>query len=135
MKHMLINACAALCLIVAGTALAGDKAAMIASALSAGPASVTDNATVKDHEGNVLKQGSNGYTCSPAAPTEDAACNQGQWNELGAAMMKKEGSRPIKSVFPTCCPAREMPREQATVTPTRPTPTPSMTGSRKVHTL
>ena len=90
MKHMLIIACAALCLIAAGTALAGDKADMIASALSAAPASVTDNATVKDHEGNVLKQGSNGYTCFPAAPTMGPACNQGQWNELIGAMMKKE---------------------------------------------
>ena len=49
--------------------MAGDKEAMIASALSAGPASVTDNATVKDHEGNILKQGNNGYTCYPAGPT------------------------------------------------------------------
>jgi len=90
MKRTLINSCAAVCLLAAGTVSAGDKAAMIASALSAGPASVTDDATVKDHEGNVLKQGSNGYTCFPAAPTMGAACNQGQWNELIGAMMKKE---------------------------------------------
>lgn len=90
MKYLLTIACAAVCLSAAGTALAGDKADMIASALSAAPASVTDNATVKDHEGNVLKQGSNGYTCFPAAPTMGAACNQGEWNELIDAMMKKE---------------------------------------------
>jgi hypothetical protein len=65
MKSMLINASTALYLLAAGTAMAGDKAAMIASATSAGPASVTDNATVKDHEGNVLKQGNNGFTCYP----------------------------------------------------------------------
>jgi len=92
MKRMLINSCAALCLLAAGTAMAGDKAAMIASAMSAGPASVTDDATVKDHEGNVLKQGSNGYTCYPEAPTMGAACNQGQWDELiGALMANGEG--------------------------------------------
>ena len=90
MKYLLSIACAAVCLSAAGTVSAGDKADMMASALSAAPASVTDNATVKDHEGNVLKQGSNGYTCFPAAPTMGAACNQGEWNELIDAMMKKE---------------------------------------------
>ena len=37
MKHILINTCTILCLLAAGTVMAGDKAAMIASALSAGP--------------------------------------------------------------------------------------------------
>ena len=48
MNHKLINCCTALCLLAAGTVMAGDKAAMIASATSAGPESVTANATVKD---------------------------------------------------------------------------------------
>jgi hypothetical protein len=90
MKHSLINSCVALCLLATGTAMAGDKAAMIASALSAGPATVTDDATVKDYEGNVLKQGSNGFVCYPEAPTMGSACNQGQWDELIGAMMAKE---------------------------------------------
>ena len=90
MKRMLINASVALCLLAAGTAMAGDKAAMIASAKSAGPASVTDNATVKDHEGNVLKQGNNGFTCYPESEGMGAACNHGQWDELVGAMMAKK---------------------------------------------
>jgi len=88
MKHMLINASAALCLLAAGTAMAGDKADMITSALSAGPASVTENATVKDYEGNVLKQGSNDFICYPQAPTMGAACNQGQWDENDGCSMQ-----------------------------------------------
>ena len=90
MKHVLINSCAALCLLATGTVLAGDKAAMIASALSAGPVSVTDNATVKDNEGNVLKQGNNGFTCYPESEGMGALCNQGQWDELIGALMSKE---------------------------------------------
>ena len=98
MKHLLNIASAALYL-AAGTALAGDKSDLIASALSAAPPSVTDNATVMDHEGNVLKKGSNGYTCFPASPAMGAACNEGQWNELIAAMMKKEDFTPTQISF------------------------------------
>ena len=90
MNHKLFNSCIALCVLGAGTVLAGDKEAMLASALSAGPASVTENATVKDYEGNVLKQGNNDYTCYPAAPMMGPACNQGQWDELIGAMMNKQ---------------------------------------------
>jgi hypothetical protein len=89
MKHLLITICTAMCLLSAGAALAGDKAAMIASALSAGPASVTDDATVKDHEGNVLKQGSNGFTCYPESDGMGAMCNQGQWDDLIGAVTSK----------------------------------------------
>jgi len=89
MNHKLINCGAALLLLGAGTAIAGDKEAMITSALSAGPASVTENATVKDYEGNVLKQGNNGFTCYPEAPTMGPACNQSQWDELIGAVMSK----------------------------------------------
>jgi hypothetical protein len=89
MNHKLINSCIALCLLAAGTVMAGDKAAMIASATSAGPASVTANATVKDSDGNVLKQGSNDFTCYPETEGMGAMCNQGQWDDLIAAVMSK----------------------------------------------
>src|SRR5262245_45833785 len=39
----------------------------IANALSAGPASITEHATVVDN-GRVLRQGSNGWTCMPDVP-------------------------------------------------------------------
>ncbi len=90
MSHKLFKCCVALCLLGAATAMAGDKAAMIASAQSAGPASVTDSATVKDNEGNVLKQGNNGFTCYPESAGMGALCNQGQWDELIGALMGKQ---------------------------------------------
>jgi hypothetical protein len=90
MNHNFLKFFAALSLVGAGTAVAGDKEDMIASALSAGPASVTANATVKDHEGNTLIEGSNDFTCYPEAPTMGPACNQGQWDELIGALMSKE---------------------------------------------
>ena len=90
MNHKLVKFCVALLFLGAGTAVAGDKEDMIASALSAGPASVTANATVKDYEGNVLKQGSNDFTCYPEAPAMGPACNQGQWDELIGAMMSQK---------------------------------------------
>jgi hypothetical protein len=89
MKRLLINTCTALCLLSAGAALAGDKKTMIANALTAGPASVTADATVKDSDGNVLKQGSNGYTCYPESEGMGAMCNQGQWDDLISALMSK----------------------------------------------
>ena len=53
----------------AGLAQADDKAAMIANAESAGPPSVTTNATIKAPDGTVLREGSNGYTCYPQQET------------------------------------------------------------------
>ena len=40
----------------------------IANALSAGPASITEHATVIDRDGRVLRQGTNGWTCMPDVP-------------------------------------------------------------------
>ncbi len=90
MNQKLINCCAAVCLLAAGTVFAGDKEAMIANALSAAPASLAENATVKDGDGNILKQGDNGFTCYPESEGMGALCNQGQWDELIGALMSKE---------------------------------------------
>lgn len=40
----------------------------IADALSAAWPGMAENATVVDWEGNVLREGSNGYTCFPTPP-------------------------------------------------------------------
>lgn len=69
----------------AGEALEGD-AALIANALSAGPADVTDGATVIDGEGNVLREGTNGWTCIPETPGMGPMCNDATWMEALAAM-------------------------------------------------
>lgn len=73
-----------------------DKDAKIADALSAGPASVTDAATVKDNDGTLLREGTNGYTCYPQAPTMGPRCNDGEWDAFIAGLMKGEPYKPQK---------------------------------------
>lgn len=45
-----------------------DKNAVMKDALSAAPAEISAQATVKDWDGNVLRKGTNGYTCMPTPP-------------------------------------------------------------------
>jgi hypothetical protein len=70
-------------------ALAGDEDAEIASAESAGPPSVTANATIKTADGKVLREGSNGYTCYPQQDTIGPMCNEAPWDALIDAMTNK----------------------------------------------
>jgi hypothetical protein len=51
------------------SASATGKQALIREALSAAPPDVAKSATVKDWDGNVLKQGNGAYTCFPTPPT------------------------------------------------------------------
>ena len=88
----------AVCLVFLGSglALAGDKEAAIASAESAGPASVTAKATIKDVDGKVLRKGSNGYTCYPQQDAMGPMCNEATWDALIDAMMNKKPFEPEK---------------------------------------
>ena len=50
----------------------------IASAMSAAPARISENATIQDSDGTVLKEGSNGWVCIPGGPkgtTKFPMCN------------------------------------------------------------
>lgn len=49
----------------ASPALAGESDRMIEAALSAAPPQVAETAEVRDHDGNVLREGSGRYTCFP----------------------------------------------------------------------
>ena len=51
---------------IAGTAQ--EDSAELTDALNAAWPGMVEGATVVDWEGNVLKEGSNGYTCLPTAP-------------------------------------------------------------------
>lgn len=65
----------------------------MASALSAGPASVTSAAKVMDWQGNVLREGSNGWTCLPDMPDTDGndpMCLDAQWLAWADAWMNKK---------------------------------------------
>ena len=75
-------------------ALAGDKESIIASAESAGPASVTANATIKAADGTVLREGTNTYTCYPQQDIIGPMCNEAVWDELISAMLNKKDFNP-----------------------------------------
>ena len=74
------------------TAIADES--QILSAESAGPASVSKNATIKDWQMNVIREGTNGWTClpdNPDSPGTDPWCMNDPWlNFLDALMNKKD---------------------------------------------
>lgn len=82
-----------LALLAIGTGtLAWADQAKIDSALSAGPASLANDATIKDWDGTVLREGSNGWTCLPDRPDTDGAdpfCVDAAWMNLIEAMMNE----------------------------------------------
>ncbi len=96
MHSKIINSVVFLGMLGSSMAMAGDKEAMIASAESAGPASVTANATIKAADGTVLREGSNSYTCYPQQETIGPMCNEPIWDALIGAMLNKEKFEPTK---------------------------------------
>ena len=63
-------------------ASAQDSSDLVKDALSAAWPGMADGATVVDWEGNVLQEGSNGWTCLPTPPNlADNApmCLDGEW--------------------------------------------------------
>ena len=89
MHSKIINSVVFLGMLGSSMALAGDKDALIASAESAGPASVTANATIKAGDGTVLREGSNSYTCYPQQDIIGPMCNDATWDALISAMLNK----------------------------------------------
>ena len=88
MKHLMF---VVFCLMVTCSAQAEkSKAELIAEAESAAPETITKNATIKTPEGEVLRKGSNNWTCYPGSGVIGPMCNQAQWDNLLAALMKKE---------------------------------------------
>jgi len=81
----------ALGLSLAGVCLAEqDMDARISLAKSAAPASISDNATVVV-DGNVVIEGSNGWTCMPDTMPGDGAamCNDAMWMKMMNAVGSK----------------------------------------------
>lgn len=67
------------------TTVAWGDQADIQSAISAGPASLTKNATIKKWDGTVLREGTNGWTCLPDMPGNggvDPWCVDASWLNL-----------------------------------------------------
>lgn len=93
MKSKSIGLCICLGLLGSHLALADDDA-LIASALSAGPPSVTSEATIKAADGRVVQTGSNSYTCYPQQAIIGPMCNEAVWDSLINAMLNKESFEP-----------------------------------------
>lgn len=67
-----------------------DAEAMLASALSAAPEAIAATATVTDLSGNVLREGTNGFTClpdDPAIPGDAPICLDAGWQAFIQAWM------------------------------------------------
>ncbi len=94
MNTKAISACVFLGLFASSPVLAGDDKSMIASAESAGPSSVTSDATIKAPDGSVLRKGSNSYTCYPQQTIIGPMCNEAVWDALIGAMLNKESFKP-----------------------------------------
>ncbi len=78
-------------ILVSGAAFGGESAAdKIARAMSAAHPAISDNATVMDVDGMILKEGSNGWVCMPGiGPGDDhPMCNDEVW----AKLMKAAGA-------------------------------------------
>jgi len=89
MSFVSFGLCAMLLLFQSG----GSHTAAIKSAMSAGPASVSANATIQDWEGNILRKGSNGWTCLPdrsETAGDDPWCVNEPWLNLIDALMSKK---------------------------------------------
>jgi len=74
---------------------ASQTQAMISEALSAAPADIARTATIKDWDGNVLKQGSGNYTCYPTPPImkkmgKEPMCLDKVWESWGDAWKNRK---------------------------------------------
>ena len=74
------------------TGCAEDNSDAVADALSAAWPGMAEGATVMDWEGNVLREGSNGYTCFPTPPTLAGTapmCMDSEWAKWAEAWQNK----------------------------------------------
>ena len=78
---------------LAGSGVAMADQAKIDDALAAASPGLEEGAQVVDWEGNVLKEGSNGYTCLPTPPSLTGTapmCLDKAWQAWGQAWQNKE---------------------------------------------
>ena len=86
---------------LANPVAAQTKQEIIDNALSAAPAEIAAGATVADWEGNVLREGTNGYTClpdDPDTPGNSPMCLDETWTAWANAWMNHEAPPEVESV-------------------------------------
>lgn len=77
---------------VAHSSGASTNEALIANALSAAPASVARNATVRTMDGRVLREGTSDWVCMPdmpQVPNNTPICLDSEWRDLMGALMNR----------------------------------------------
>lgn len=77
-------------------------AALIADAERAAPASISRHATIVDHQGAVLREGSNGWVCMPDmtdVPNDSPMCLDAPWREVIDAWMNRREPRITRMGF------------------------------------
>lgn len=67
--------------------LADTTEQKISLAMSAAPAHISREATIRDDDGTLLRKGSNGYTCTPGRGSP--MCSDAVWVKLDEAMKSK----------------------------------------------
>jgi len=90
MKRSLILIIATTCLAGWASAVSADQ--LVDSAMSAAPKSISANATIMNWKFEVVRKGSNGWTCLPDAKTPglDPWCVNDPWVNLLKAYVKRE---------------------------------------------
>lgn len=93
MKQLLVTGLLLAALPVSTPNAAESREDMIRQAESAAPKSISSQATIVGRDGNVLRKGSNGWTCMPNTMPEDNApmCNDEVWMKLMQAVGSKSG--------------------------------------------
>jgi hypothetical protein len=77
-------------LVVPVTGSTEDDSDAVADALSAAWPGMAEDAKVVDWDGNVLKEGSNGYTCMPSPPSVGGPmCMESEWMKWADAWQNK----------------------------------------------
>jgi len=61
-----------------------------ASSIQEAPSAITDNATIKTMDGEILREGSSGWTFYSGSTATGPMCNQAQWDALLGAHKAKE---------------------------------------------
>lgn len=81
------------------SAMAQDAAQLVADAEAAAPPDMVASATIMDWEGNVLREGNNGFTCFPTPAVlgelgDAPMCMDSEWMAWGQAWMGKKPYEP-----------------------------------------
>ncbi|HEU4563343.1 MAG TPA: hypothetical protein VFS05_01795 [Gemmatimonadaceae bacterium] len=93
MRPVTASLASLLLIVTAGIAAAQADGAAIQNALSAAPPAIAAKATVMDGKHQVLRQGTNGWTCmpdDPAVPNNSPMCLDKPWLEFMGALMSKQ---------------------------------------------